>query len=175
MQAFQSGFIQAQLALVATNRAAAPVLQKAIERGYPTAVVPDADCDRSAHEAALLATLQAYGVEHLLLAGYMRILSPTFLRQFSGAILNIHPSLLPDFPGLHAARRQWEAGRKVVGATVHHVDAGVDTGPHVLQGSLVTRGDEDAEALADRLLLEVEHVIYPRAVCLFLDRLKTHA
>ena len=105
------------------------------------------------------------------LAGYLRILSEAFLRQFAGVVLNIHPSLLPDFPGLGAAARQWRAGVRVAGATVHYVDAGVDTGPILLSGSLEVRGDEGEAGLAQRILTEVEHVIYPRAVWLLCARL----
>ena len=101
----------------------------------------------------------------------MRILSDYVLSRFGGAILNIHPSLLPEFPGLHGAERQWAAGCKVAGATVHLVDRGVDTGPVLLMGSLEVRGDEGREGLAERILHEIEHVIYPRAVRLFVERL----
>ncbi len=171
LDAFDSGFIPAQLVLVVSNRAGAPVLQKAAARRVPTQVVPDLGLSRAEHEKQLLAALAAAQVDHLLLAGYMKILSPTFLRGFGGAILNIHPALLPEFPGLHAAQKQWQAGVKVAGATVHLVDEGVDSGPILLQGSLEVRGDEGAEGLAERIRTEVEHVIYPRAVRLFIDRL----
>ncbi|MBI5508717.1 MAG: phosphoribosylglycinamide formyltransferase [Deltaproteobacteria bacterium] len=170
MDGFESGLIPATLALVVANVAGAQVLEKAARRGYKAATVPHKGKSREAHEAEVLRLLADQGIDHLLLAGYMRILSPEFLKAFGGAVLNIHPALLPDFPGLHAARRQWEAQRKVVGATVHFVDAGVDTGPIILQGSIVATGDEDAERLEARIRTEVEHVIYPRAVRLFLDR-----
>lgn len=173
MKAFKSDFIPAELAVVVTNVACAPVLDKAAERGFACLTLASKGLAREAHEALLLEALQAHRVDHLLLAGYMRILSPYFLQRFPGKILNIHPSILPDFPGPHAAERQWQAGRKVAGATVHLVDHGVDTGPILLQGSLVVHGDEGEQGLAERLLLEVEHVIYPRAVRLFVDRLAT--
>jgi phosphoribosylglycinamide formyltransferase 1 len=102
------------------------------------------------------------------------LLTPFFLDRFAGKVLNIHPALLPDFPGLHAAERQWKAGRKVAGATVHFVDHGVDTGPTLLQGSLLVRGDEGEDGLAERIRDEIEHIIYPRAVRLFLDRINDH-
>jgi phosphoribosylglycinamide formyltransferase 1 len=170
MDAFASGFIPAELGLVFANVAAAPVIEKARARGYATAVVPSKGFTREAHEERLLAVLSESAIDHVLMAGYMRILGPTFLSRFKGAILNIHPSLLPEFPGLHAAERQWEAGRKVAGATVHLVDGGVDSGPILLQGSIEVRGDEGPAGLAERILHEVEHVIYPRAVRLFLER-----
>ena len=170
MQGFASGYLQANLVAVVSDRPDAPVLQKATVRGYATAVVPSGKKTREAHENELLELLAAHKIEHLLLAGYMRLLSPHFLDRFAGAILNIHPALLPDFRGMHAARRQWEAKATVVGATVHFVDAGVDTGPILLQGSIDVRGDEDCDRLAQRILTEVEHAIYPRAVRLFLER-----
>ena len=173
MKAFKGDFIPASLAVVIANVEKAPVLEKATERGFACAALPSKNLAREEHEKQLLQALTDYQIDHVLLAGYMRILSPYFLQRFPGKILNIHPSLLPDFPGLQAAERQWKAGRKVAGATVHFVDSGVDTGPVLLQGSLVVRGDEGEQGLAERLLLEVEHVIYPRAVRLFLDRLAT--
>lgn len=172
MDAFESGYLPAELALVLANKEGAAVLEKARGRGYSTALVVSKGKKRQDHEQQVLATLAEHGVEHILLAGYMRVLTPTFLDHFAGQILNIHPALLPDFPGLRGAERQWEAGRKVAGATVHFVDAGVDTGQIILQGSIDVRGDEGPEGLATRILNEVEHVIYPRAVRLFLHRLQ---
>jgi phosphoribosylglycinamide formyltransferase-1 len=172
MDAFESGFIPARVSLVVCNVPDAPVIEHAKQRGYEVAVIASKGLPREAHEDLVLAELGRHRIDHLLLAGYMRILSPHFLKRFGGRIINIHPSLLPDFPGLHAAERQWEAGAKVAGATVHFVDAGVDSGPVLLQGSLLVRGDEGAEGLARRILEEVEHVIYPRAVRLFVDRLR---
>jgi phosphoribosylglycinamide formyltransferase-1 len=170
MSAFESGFIPAKLALVVCNVQGAPVIAKSRGRGYDVAVMPSKGLGREAHEDLVLAELTRAGIDHVLLAGYMRILTPHFLSRFRGSVINIHPSLLPDFPGLHGAERQWEAGRKVAGATVHFVDAGVDSGQVLLQGSLEVRGDEGPDGLADRILHEVEHVIYPRAVRLFVDR-----
>ncbi len=171
LDAFESGFLPADVGLVLCNVPAAPVVDKAKARGCEVEVVPSKGLTREAHEELVLEALARARIDHVLLAGYMRILGPTFLGRFRGRIINIHPSLLPDFPGLHGAERQWAAGRKVAGATVHFVDQGVDTGPVLLQGSLEVRGDEGPEGLAQRILDEVEHVIYPRAVRLFLDRL----
>ncbi len=174
MAAFASDFLPAELVLVASDVKDAPILDKARARGYPTALVPSRGRPRQEHESELAACLAAHAVEHLLLAGYMRILSPGFIagRAQAGVILNIHPSLLPDFPGLHAAAAQWRAKVRIAGATVHFVDAGVDTGPTLLSGSLEVRGDEGEEGLAQRLLTEVEHVLYPRAVRLLLERMQ---
>ncbi len=171
MRAFKRGFIGGEVAAVVSNVAGAGVLERAKEMGIATHVVVSKGLTREAHEEQLLALLTQLGAQHLLLAGYMRILSSWFLSRFSGRILNIHPSLLPEFPGLHGAERQFAAGRSVVGATVHFVDGGVDSGPVLLQGSIEVRGDEGAEGLAQRILAEVEHVIYPRAVRLFVERL----
>lgn len=169
MEAFASDLSDAELILVLSDNSDAPVLEKAARRGVPTAVVARTG-SREDHERALLAAVS--GTDHLLLAGYMRILSPWFLEQFGGTILNIHPSLLPDFPGLEAPARQWEARVKTAGATVHIVDGGIDSGPILLQGSIPVRGDEGPDGLAERILTEVEHRIYPQAVRLLLDRQK---
>lgn len=171
MQAFASGAIRADLVGVVTNVEGAGVLEHAARHGVATHTVVHRGLARESHESAVIDVLTELGAQHVLLAGYMRVLSPAFLSRFSGRILNIHPSLLPEFPGLHAAERQWQARRSVAGATVHFVDGGVDTGPVILQGSIDVRGDEGPDGLAQRILTEVEHVIYPRAVRLFVERL----
>lgn len=171
MKAFESGRIpNAELAVVISNRAGAPVLDKAKAHGVDAVLIESKGRERHDYELEMLGALGERHVDHLLLAGYMRVLSRTFLRGWRGQILNIHPSLLPEFPGLRAPERQWAAGVTVAGATVHYVDDGVDTGPVLLQGSLDVRGDEGPDGLAQRILEEVEHVIYPRAVRLFLER-----
>ena len=173
MEAFAAEDLDdADLVLLVGDNPDAPALERAARRGIPTAVVPRLET-REHHEAELLAAVA--DADHLLLAGYMRVLSPWFLERFPGTILNVHPSLLPDFPGLDAPAQQWEAGVAVAGATVHIVDETVDGGPILLQGSIAVRGDEGAEGLAARILTEVEHRIYPQAVRLFLDRLRDPA
>ena len=169
MDAFESELADADLVLVVSDNPEAPVLDRAGRRGVPTLVVPF-EGSRDDHERALLAAVA--GADHLLLAGYMRVLSPRFLEKFAGMILNIHPSLLPDYPGLDAPARQWDARVEVAGATVHLVDEGVDSGPILLQGSITIRGDEGPQGLADRILTEVEHRIYPQAVRMLLDSLR---
>lgn len=171
MQAFASGSLPADLAVVISNVAHAPILDRAAEHGYPAIRIESAGRSRADHEALLWAALAEHRVDHVLLAGYMRVLSADFIARFPGVLLNIHPSLLPDFPGLSAVSAQWRAGVRVAGATVHFVDAGVDTGPILLTGSIDVRGDEEEAGLAQRILTEVEHVIYPRAVRLLLERL----
>ena len=116
----------------------------------------------------MIGRLQEYQVDVVCLAGYMRLLSPAFIRAFSGRILNVHPSLLPAFPGLEAQRQAWEHGAKVSGATVHLVDEGLDSGPIVLQEAVPVFDSDDADSLSARIL-EAEHRIYPRAVSLILS------
>jgi phosphoribosylglycinamide formyltransferase-1 len=164
MDLFGSGEVAADLVLVLSNVPDAPVLERAGLRGVPTAVVPHPGLDREEHEDLVLERLGDYRVDHLALAGYMRILSSHFLDRFPGPILNIHPSLLPEFPGLDAPARQWEAGVAEAGATVHLVTEEVDAGPILLQGRIDVRGDEGPEELARRILTEVEHRIYPEAI-----------
>jgi phosphoribosylglycinamide formyltransferase-1 len=171
LSAFERGYLPGKVALLVCNVEGAPVIEKARARGVDVAVIPHKGIKREEHEVKVQAALSAARVDDILLAGYMRVLTEHFLRTFGGTVINIHPSLLPDFPGLHGAERQWEAGMKVAGATVHLVDAGLDSGQVLLQGSLEVRGDEGPDGLADRILHEVEHVIYARAVRLFCDRL----
>lgn len=171
MAAFQRGTLPATLTRVLTDNPQAEVIERARRRAVPLTIVPRAGLSRADHEASLLRALRDASVQHLLLAGYMRLLSAAFLTRFGGHVLNIHPSLLPEFPGLHAVERQWQAGVRVAGATVHLVDAGVDTGPVLLSGSLLVRGDEGAAGLAARIKTEIEHALYPRAVLLFCERL----
>lgn len=171
IELFEAGSVEAELALLLSNKEGAPVLERAMARGVPVVCVPSRGLSRQAHEERVLAMLTRTHVDHLLLAGYMRILSPWFLERFPGKILNIHPSLLPDFPGLDAPRQAWDAGAQEAGATVHFVDHGVDSGPVLLQERLEVRGDEGPDGLAARILTEIEHQLYPRAVRLFVDAL----
>jgi phosphoribosylglycinamide formyltransferase-1 len=172
MDLFESGEVAADLALVLSNVDRAPVIEKAAARGHPTAVVPHTGTSRAEHEARVLEVVEGHEIDHILLAGYMRILSAGFLAGFPGKVLNIHPALLPEFRGLDAQRRQWEAGVAEVGATVHFVDEGVDTGPALLQERIAVRGDEGPDELARRILTEVEHRIYPEAVRRFVASLE---
>ena len=153
-------------ALVA-DRAEAAALSVAGAHGVDALFVdPREYPGREAHEKAIVALLEERGVELVCLAGYMRILGPGFVRHFHGRLLNIHPSLLPAFAGLHAQRQALEHGVKVSGATVHFVDEGTDTGPIVLQAAVpVLEGDTEV-TLSDRILAE-EHRLYPEAIRLF--------
>ncbi len=154
----------ARIAAVVSNRPQAAGLAFAQSRGIPTAVVDHTQFDgREAFDAALADTLDGYAPDLVVLAGFMRILTAGFVARFAGRLVNIHPSLLPAFPGLHTHRRALEAGCKLTGATVHYVTADLDHGPIVAQAVLPVRPDDTEDSLASRLLAR-EHVLYPRAV-----------
>ncbi len=162
--AVQGGEIPATIALVASNVETAPGLARARELGLPAAAFPHrGEPDRAAHEAKLLAAFHAARAEWICLAGYMRLLSPLFLKAFPRRVVNIHPSLLPAFPGVDAQAQALAHGVKLAGCTVHLVDEGLDSGPIVLQRAVAVRDDDTAEALAARILAE-EHLAYPAAM-----------
>ena len=167
VEAVETGRVPAVIAALVTDRATAGALEIARGHGVEALFVdPRQYPSREAHEKAVIATLDERGVGLVCLAGYMRILGATFVRHFEGRLLNIHPSLLPAFPGLHAQRQALEHGVKVTGATVHFVDEGTDTGPIVLQAAVPVLPGDTEEALSRRVLAE-EHRIYPEAVRLF--------
>lgn len=168
-EACRRGEVPADIVLVVSNRPAAPGLVRAHELGIPTVAIPSKGISREAHEGLVLAALRQAQVEWVCLAGYMRLLSPAFIAAFPNRILNIHPALLPAFPGLDAQRQAWEYGVKVSGCTVHLVDAGCDTGPIVVQRVVEVRDDDTPETLAARIL-EQEHIAYPQALRLLLTR-----
>lgn len=159
----------AQVVAVISNRADAAGLAFAAEHRIATAVVDHAAfATREAFDAALVAAIDAHRPDLLLLAGFMRILGPDFVRRYAGRMLNIHPSLLPLFPGLRTHRRAIEAGCKLAGATVHFVTADLDHGPIVIQAAVPVLPDDDEDTLAARVLAR-EHVIYPLAVRWFVE------
>jgi len=162
------GELGGKVAIVLSNVADAPGLEHARRAAVPTVVLDHKGRKREEYDAEVVSILQEHGVELVCLAGFMRLLSPTFVRAFPGRILNIHPALLPAFPGLQAQRQAFEYGVKVSGATVHLVDEGLDSGPIVAQEAVPVRSDDTAESLAVRIL-EVEHRLYPRAVRLLLE------
>jgi phosphoribosylglycinamide formyltransferase 1 len=154
----------AQVVAVIANRADAAGLGFAREHGIATAVVDHkAHASREAFDGALAAAIDAQRPDLLVLAGFMRILGPEFVRRYAGRMLNIHPSLLPAFPGLHTHRRVLEAGCKVSGATVHLVTADLDHGPIVMQSIVPVLPGDDEGTLAERVLA-TEHCIYPQAI-----------
>lgn len=164
VRACQVGEIPAEVAVVVSNRADAAGLEWAADNGIPTAVFSHKDFEsREAHDEAIVARLKEAGVEWVCLAGYMRLLSTVFIEAFSNRVLNIHPSLLPSFPGLHGQRDAFEYGVAVSGCTVHIVDLELDHGPIVVQRAVPVEGCGDAGALADRILVE-EHRAYPEAL-----------
>ena len=163
----------ARVVAVIANKADAGGLRFAAEHGIATAVVDHkAFATREAFDAALARAVDAFEPDLLLLAGFMRVLGADFVGRYAGRMMNIHPSLLPAFPGLHTHRRALEAGCKVVGATVHFVTAELDHGPIVMQSAVPVRAGDDEHTLAARVLA-TEHVIYPQAVRWFVeDRLQ---
>lgn len=163
-RAVEAGELPARIALVVSNVPEAPGLSRARELGLEARAVPHGDYDRREdHEEAVLGLLRQAAVEWVCLAGYMRLLSPSFVRAFRRRIVNIHPSLLPAFPGLHAQRQALEHGVKVSGCTVHLVDEGLDSGPIVVQRSVPVLDDDDEQTLGARIL-EQEHRAYPEAL-----------
>ena len=168
IDAQKRGELGGEIAVVVSNVEDAPGLERARGAGIPTAVRDHRGRKREEYDAEVVATLRDHGVELVCLAGFMRLLSPVFVRAYPGRILNIHPALLPAFPGLDAQRQAFEHGVKVSGATVHLVDEGLDSGAIVAQEAVPVRSDDTAESLAARIL-EVEHRLYPRAVKLLLE------
>jgi phosphoribosylglycinamide formyltransferase 1 len=162
--AVRSGDLPAEIVAVISNRADAPGLERAGELGYETVVLSHRDFSgREEHDLAIAREIEARKADLVLLAGYMRILSGTFIERFRNRILNIHPSLLPAFPGADAQRQAWEYGVKVAGCTVHFVDEGVDTGPIVVQRTVEVKETDGPEDLSARIL-EQEHRAYVEAV-----------
>jgi phosphoribosylglycinamide formyltransferase-1 len=154
---------------VASNNTKAKALDRATAAGIEAGAFPSIEFDSREHRDELMADwLAEREVELVVLAGYMRLLTPSFLERFPGRILNVHPSLLPSFPGVHAIADALAHGAKVTGATVHFVDAGIDTGPIVLQEAVEIREGDTIESLHARIQ-EVEHRLLPQAVRLFLD------
>ena len=159
----------ARIVVVLSDRERAQALERARAAGVEAVWINPKDfADREAFDRALVKAFEARGVELACHAGFMRILSPAYIRAFAGRALNIHPSLLPAFPGLHAQRQALEHGAKVSGATVHFTDEGVDTGPIVLQAAVPVLPDDTEETLAARILVQ-EHRLYPEAVRLFAE------
>jgi phosphoribosylglycinamide formyltransferase 1 len=159
----------ARVAAVISNRADAAGLRYAAAAGITTAVVDHrAFVSREAFDAELAQVIDGFAPDLLVLAGFMRILTPGFVARYEGRLINIHPSLLPAFPGLHTHRRALAAGCKVVGATVHFVTAELDHGPIVMQSAVPVRAGDDEAALASRVLA-TEHTIYPLAVRWFVE------
>jgi phosphoribosylglycinamide formyltransferase-1 len=163
LDAARRGELGGELAVVVSNVEAALALERARQAGIPAVFRDHRGKKREAFDAEIVEILRAHRVDLVCLAGFMRLLSPVFIRAFPGRIVNIHPALLPAFPGLDAQRQAWEHGAKVSGATVHLVDEGLDSGPIVAQESVPVLSGDSPERLAARIL-EAEHRLYPRAV-----------
>ena len=169
IDAIADGRLRAEIAVVISNKADAFGLQRARAAGIATVTVSHRDHPtRDAFEEVLVRELRARDVSLVCLAGFMRLLGPTFLDAFPNGILNIHPSLLPSFPGVDAQRQAWEHGAKVAGATVHFVTGELDGGPIVVQAAVPILDTDTPETLAARIL-EQEHRLYPKAVGTVLD------
>lgn len=169
IDAVADGRLRAEIAVVISNRPGAPGLAHARAAGIETVTISHRDYpSRDAFEDVLVRELRARDVALVCLAGFMRLLGPTFLDAFPNAILNIHPSLLPSFPGVDAQRQAWAHGATVAGATVHFVTGELDGGPIIRQSAVPIEDDDTPETLASRIL-DVEHRIYPEAVGVVLD------
>ena len=169
IDAMKEGTLPACCLRLITDNPSAYAIERAEKAGIPVTVLDYASYpDRSAYEQALLREMRATGADLFVLAGYMRILDRETVEAFPRRILNIHPALLPSFPGLHAQRQALEHGVRVSGCSVHLVDSGTDTGPIILQRCVRVEQDDTEESLADRIL-EEEHRILPEAVRLFME------
>jgi phosphoribosylglycinamide formyltransferase-1 len=164
LDAVQQGRIaDSEVAVVISDRADAAGLQKAQERGVETVVIERAGRKRAEHDAEIISELKKRGVELICLAGYMRLLSPEFIRSFPNRIVNIHPSLLPSFRGLDAQKQAFDYGVKITGCTVHFVDEELDNGTIIAQKTVAVLDDDTAETLSARIL-ELEHELYVESV-----------
>ncbi len=158
----------AEISIVISNREGAPGIERAKARGIATSAIPSKGLERETYDRQVVAVLNEHKVDLVCLAGYMRLLSPYFVAAFPNRILNIHPSLLPSFPGLESQRQALEYGVKFAGCTVHFVDENLDAGPIVLQAVVPVKDDDTEDTLSARILQE-EHRIYSEAVRIVLE------
>ena len=163
-----AGKIPAEIAVVISNRPNAPGLEEAERRGIPTRIIPSKGLEREQYDRQVVEVLKEKQVDLVCLAGFMRLLSPYFVSQFPNRILNIHPALLPAFPGLEAQRQALEHGVKITGCTVHFVDENLDAGPIILQTTVAVLDNDTPETLSARILKE-EHRLYTEAINLVLS------
>lgn len=162
------GKLDAEIAIVISNRARAPGLDIARERGIPLRVIASAGLERDAYDRLLIEELQTHEVDLVCLAGFTRLLSASVIRAFPNRVLNIHPSLLPAFSGLDAQRQAIEYGVKISGCTVHIVDEFLDSGPIIIQSAVPVLEGDTVESLSTRILAQ-EHLIYPKAIGYFVE------
>jgi len=169
IDACMSGSIDAEVALVISNNPGAGALQRADEAGLPSTCINHRDySSREQFDREVVGALANAGVELVCLAGFMRLITEDFLAAFPGRVINIHPALLPAFPGLDVQRKAIEYGARFSGCTVHFVDGGVDTGPVIIQAVVPILDDDTPDTLAARILVQ-EHKVYPRAIQLFAE------
>jgi len=169
IDAIERGEVPAEISVVVSNVPGALALDRAAKHNIRSIVVDSkAFENKDEYEAQIIKAMEDTGADLVCLAGYMRILSPEFIERFKGRIMNIHPALLPAFPGLHVQKKALEYGVKYSGATVHFVDEGTDTGPVILQAVVPVLDDDTEESLSARIL-EQEHKIYPQAIKLFAE------
>ena len=167
IEAIEEGKIEGEIKVVISDNPDAYALKRAQQYHINTRYINFKEFkNREDYDKEIIKTLKEKKIELVVLAGYMRILSPYFIRTYKNKIMNIHPALLPSFPGLHAQKQAIEYGAKVSGCTVHFVDEGVDSGPIILQKAVEVSDDDTEESLAEKILKE-EHQIYPRAIQLF--------
>jgi phosphoribosylglycinamide formyltransferase-1 len=169
IDSIESDYLKARITVVISDFGNAYALERARKHGIEAVFInPGNFASKELYEKEVLKVLKKHGAELVLLAGYMRILGKTLLEAFKDRMLNIHPALLPAFPGLHAQKQAFDHGVKVAGCTVHFVDETLDVGPIILQRCVEVKEDDTPETLADRIL-EQEHKIYPEAVKLFVE------
>ncbi|MEW5768682.1 MAG: phosphoribosylglycinamide formyltransferase [bacterium] len=167
IDSIEKGEVEAEIALVVSNKADAYGLVRAKKHGIKTLFLdPEGFAAREEYEREIVANLKEEGVELVCLAGYMLLITPYFVREFRNRIMNIHPALLPSFPGIGSQKKALDYGVKISGATVHFVDEECDTGPIILQEAVSVYDDDTEETLTNRIL-EKEHQIYSKAVSLF--------
>jgi len=167
IEAIEEGRIEGRISIVISDNRGALALKKAEQHNIEARYINFKEFkDREDYDKEIIKTMKKKKVDLVVLAGYMRILNPYFIRTYKNKIINIHPALLPSFPGLHAQKQAIEHGVKVSGCTVHFVDEGVDSGPIILQKTIEVKDNDTEESLAERILKE-EHQIYPRAIQLF--------
>jgi phosphoribosylglycinamide formyltransferase-1 len=168
-EAIQKGDLQADISLLISDQAGAAALQRARNAGVSTLFINPKDYrNRNEYEAEVVKNLQTFGIDIVVLAGYMRLVGKVLLDAYKMRIVNIHPALLPSFPGLHAQRQAVDYGAKYSGCTVHFVDEGMDTGPIIMQAAVPVLADDSEDSLADRILIQ-EHRIYSQALQLLAE------
>jgi phosphoribosylglycinamide formyltransferase 1 len=169
IDAIEDGRVPAEIKVVICNRPGAVAIERATKHGLTVELIDHKTfSSRESFDERVIEVLREHGVELVCLAGFDRLISPLFVRAFPNAILNIHPALLPAFPGLHAQRQALEYGVRIAGCTVHLVDEKTDHGPIIIQAAVPVYSDDTLPELTERILAE-EHRIYPEAICLFAE------